>query len=107
MAVAVERGHMVWFVAPHGDCTSVVARAAEAVLIEASRKGQLAEADLWEGEWSGWSVDAMAQLSAVDLMEPERVTVGTIVGAGAPAAQHALVCPVGSWSPLRDPAERL
>lgn len=76
LALAVRRGHTIWFQVFYGCCVPAV----EAVLVEASREGLLMLADLESS--NEWTMDAMAQLGALKLSGPERATVADIVRAG-------------------------
>lgn len=84
LSESVRRGHMVSFGASFVPSLRGVIRAAEAMLVAASREGQLVGASLGGGASHGWSTAVMAQLRVLSLLESEQVTVADVVrGEGA------------------------
>lgn len=121
LAVAVQRGHMVNFKDPIGFCNRLVAWTIEVALVEASREGCLEMASFNGIEQGGWSIDTVAQLSAVSLANVGHEAARRIASAGVLrramvhyaewedpailAGLHEVLlfqCEIGDLSPLAD-----
>lgn len=79
MAEAVRRGHMVLFYGPTGDMKPEPTREAQAALLSASEEGLLKDAYFFRGPASGWQIDFLAQLEAIQIASPDLELMSSIL----------------------------